>query len=223
MREGFQQDIESIIATLAATGAVCEQMLADAVRALVAGERRHAEEVIARDSEVDQAYEHVQQSVLRLLALQAPVARDLRSLTAVLNVNIHVERMGDYAVHVARAARHRPSRNDPALLHALDAMRVAAVKVSRTALQSFVDRDAGLARQLSTLDDQVDDHNLAIVELLLSPGRADRADLEWATRMLMVARAVERFADHAVDIGEQTVFCVTGQAVEFSSNAPRAV
>lgn len=217
MREGFQQDIESIIATLAATGAVCEQMLADAVRALVAGERRHAEEVIARDSEVDQAYEHVQQSVLRLLALQAPVARDLRSLTAVLNVNIHVERMGDYAVHVARAARHRPSRNDPALLHALDAMRVAAVKVSRTALQSFVDRDAGLARQLSTLDDQVDDHNLAIVELLLSPGRADRADLEWATRMLMVARAVERFADHAVDIGEATIYAVTGEIVELSS------
>lgn len=221
MREEFQQDIESIITTLAATAAVCEQMLTEAVQALAAGDHRHAAEVVARDSEVDDAYQQVQRSVLGLLALQSPVARDLRSLTAVLNVNIHVERMGDYAVHVARAARDVPLHADPALLHALEAMSVDAVEVSRTALQSFVDRDAKLAGQLSTLDDRVDGHNVEIIELLLSPGRTERADLEWATRMLMVARAVERFADHAVDIGEQTVFCVTGEAVEFSSNEPR--
>ncbi len=226
MREGFHQDIGSIIATLASTGADCEQMLDDAVQALVAGDRRRVEEVAARDLEVDRTYQQVQQSALRLLALQAPVARDLRVLTAALNVNIHIERMGDYAVHVARAVRYTHSRTDPGLLRAVEDMSAAAVQVSRRALRSFAERDPELARQVPSLDDRVDDHNVEILGLLLSParaGRTDRADLEWATRMAMVARAVERFADHAVDISEQTVFAVTGDNVEFSSSQSRAV
>jgi phosphate transport system protein len=223
MREGFHTEIEELLEQLVATGAVCDRMLEHALHALLVPGAPGAAVVVARDNDVDAAYQQVQQRLLGLFALQAPVASDLRLLAAMLHVNIHVERLGDYAAHVAKMAgvvSHLDE--DPQLASRLEEMGLAACHVSRAALRSLADRDVTLARRLPELDDRVDALNLEIFRRLVKLAGEDERRLEWATHMIVVARSIERYGDHAVDIGEQTIYAVTGETVELSSNDPHA-
>lgn len=224
MRHEFHSDIQTLCARLVETAAVCDHMLEAALHALVTPGSVGAQAVIARDNEVDDAYREIQRSILSLLALQAPVASDLRLLSAMLHVNIHVERLGDYATHVAKMADVSSGLADhPELARALVSMGSAACHVSRTALRSFADLDFELARRLPVLDDRVDEHNRDIFRRLVALAGTDEQRLEWATHMVVVARSIERYGDHAVDVGEQTVFVITGETIELSSNDPHAV
>jgi phosphate transport system protein len=224
MRDEFHADIETLLERLVETAAVCDHMLEAALHALVTPGSFGAQAVVARDNEVDAAYRDIQRSLLGLLALQAPVTGDLRLLAGMLHVNIHVERLGDYATHVAKMADVVSDLVDhPELARDLVDMGAAACHVSRTALRSFADRDVALARRLPTLDDRVDGHNREIFRRLVALAGTDEQRLEWATHMIVVARSIERYGDHAVDIGEQTVYVVTGETIELSSNDPHAV
>jgi phosphate transport system protein len=224
MRDAFHADIQTLLDRLVETAAICDHMLESALHALVTPGSVGAREVIARDNDVDEAYRDIQRSILGLLALQAPVASDLRLLSAMLHVNIHVERLGDYATHVAKMAHVAADLVDhPELARALVDMGSAACHVSRTALRSFADRDFELARRLPVLDDRVDEHNREIFRRLVALAATDDECLEWATHMIVVARSIERYGDHAVDVGEQTVFVITGETIELSSNDPHAV
>lgn len=224
MRDEFHADIDALLHRLVDTAAVCDHMLETALHALVTPGSRGARAVVARDNEVDDAYQDIQRSILGLLALQAPVASDLRLLSGMLHVNVHVERLGDYATHVAKMAEVASDLVDqPELARALVDMGAAACHVSRTALRSFADRDFALARHLPVLDDRVDEHNRDIFRRLVALAGTDEHRLAWATHMIVVARSIERYGDHAVDIGEQTVFVVTGETIELSSNDPHAV
>ena len=222
MRDEFHAGIQALRQDLAATAATCDAMLETAVHALVTAGAPGADEVIARDNEVDAAYRAAQERILGLLALQAPVAGDLRILSAMLHVNIHVERLGDYATHVAKMTPVIGDLADhPALAASMVEMGAAACHVSRAALRSFSDADVALAHRLPTLDDRVDASNREIFRRLVELAAADERHLEWATHLIVVARSIERYADHAVDIGEQTLFAVTGETVELSSNDPQ--
>lgn len=222
MRDDFHADIDGLMDRLVETAEVCDDMLADALQALVASGSPGADAVIERDNEVDRAYEQIQHGVLRLFALQAPVASDLRLLAAMLHVNIHVERLGDYATSIAKMARVASGLvDDPELAGQLDEMGRVARDVSRESIRSFAAGDEGLARQLPGLDDRVDQLNIGIFRRLVELASKDEDRLEWATHMVLVARSLERYGDHAVDIGEQTVFAVTGETIELSSNDPR--
>ena len=224
MRDVFHADIEVLIDRLVETAEVCDHMLEGALHALVTPGSPGAQQVIARDNEVDRAYQEIERSVLELLALQAPVAGDLRLLSAILHANIHVERLGDYATHVANMAHVVSDLVDhPDLARELVDMGTAASHVSRTALRSFADRDVATAHRLPLLDDRVDQLNLDIFRRFVQLAAVDERRLEWATHMVVVARSLERYGDHAVDIGEQTIFVATGQMVELSSNDPYAL
>ena len=223
MREAFQADIDSLLDRLRETGETCDRMLEAALHALISPGAPGAAAVVARDNEVDRAYEQIQHDIMDLFALQAPVASDLRLLAAMLHANIHVERLGDYAAHVAKMAgvvSHFD--DDPELAGRLDEMGLAACHVSRAALRSLLDRDVALAQRLPALDDRVDALNIEIFRRLAQLAGRDEQRLEWATHMIVVARSIERYGDHAVDIGEQTIYAVTGETVELSSNDPRA-
>lgn len=224
MRDAFQADIDELLEQLVATAAHCDRMLEGALHALITPGSPGAAEIVARDNDIDRAYQQIQHDVLSLFALQAPVASDLRLLAAMLHANIHVERLGDYAAHVAKMARVVSHLDDePELASRLEEMGIAACHVSRAALRSLTDRDVDLARRLPDLDDRVDRLNLEIFRRLVQLAGRDEDRLEWATHMIVVARSLERYGDHAVDIGEQTIYAVTGETVELSSNDPRAV
>lgn len=224
MRDEFHDGIQAQVDHLADVADICDRMLERALHALVTPGAHGAADVVALDNEVDRSYQEIERAVLELIALQAPVGRDLRLLTAILHVNIHVERLGDYAAHIAKMAGVVSELIDhPDLARALVDMGTAAGHIARTSLRSFADRDPALARRLPILDDRVDELNLDIFRRLVQLAAVDERRLEWATHMIVVARSLERYGDHAVDIGEQTLFAVTGETVELSSNDPHAL
>jgi phosphate transport system protein len=173
--------------------------------------------VVADDDRVDGRYMEVHQSILSLLARQAPVATDLRVVAALLHVIMHVERMGDQCVNIAKliplAGHHPPV--EPALLERVDEMGRLARSLTVQSREAFARRDADLAESLVRQDDRIDQLNRAVFQLAVEVG--DEPDTrEWAMHMLLMARCLERIGDNAVDIGEQTAFVVTGLFREFS-------
>jgi phosphate transport system protein len=172
--------------------------------------------VIEDDDRIDGRYLEVHQGILSLLALQAPVAIDLRLVAALLHVIKHVERMGDQCVNIAKLvplAGHEPPADERMLGNIADMGQQARRQVVQCK-QAFARRDVALAQDLVRQDDEIDRLNRDCFHLALELG--DDADQrEWAMHMLLVARCVERIGDNAVDIGEQTAFVVTGLFREF--------
>ena len=172
--------------------------------------------VIADDDRIDGRYLEVHQGILSLLALQAPVAGDLRLVAALLHVIKHVERMGDQCVNIAKLVPldgHEPPADDE-ILSNIARMGELAGSLVVQAKQAFERRDAELAQDLVRQDDEIDRLNKACFRRALEIG--DDADArEWAMHLMLIARAIERVGDNAVDIGEQTAFVVTGLFREF--------
>ncbi|MCW3064330.1 MAG: phosphate uptake regulator, PhoU [Solirubrobacterales bacterium] len=173
--------------------------------------------VIADDDRIDGRYLEVHQGVLSLLALQAPVATDLRVVAAVLHVIKHIERMGDQCVNIAKLIPldgHEPPV-DQEILSSIERMALLARSLVAQSKHAFAERNVELAEDLVRQDDEIDRLNKAIFRRALECG--DDADQrEWAMHMILVARCLERIGDNAVDIGEQTAFVVTGLFREFA-------
>jgi phosphate transport system protein len=150
---------------------------------------------------------------LRTLARQAPVASDLRLVAGLLHVNEHLERMGDLCVNFARATPELVKRPPPADIQAtLTQMGAAVRQVVDAALACFTDSDSAAAERLPALDarvDQLNDHIFRQLEQITDP-----TAVVWATRLVLVARFLERLGDQAVDVGEQVRFIVTGEVRE---------
>jgi phosphate transport system protein len=172
--------------------------------------------VIADDDRIDGRYLEVHQGILSLLALQAPVAGDLRIVAALLHVIKHVERMGDQCVNMAKLVPldgHEPP-SDARMLELIQRMGEQARAQVVQCGQAFERRDVDMAQDLVRQDDEIDRLNRAVFHHALELGdEADRR--EWAMHMMLVGRCIERIGDNAVDIGEQTAFVVTGLFREF--------
>jgi len=176
-----------------------------------------AQLVIADDDRIDGRYLEVHQTVLSLLARQAPVATDLRLVAALLDVIKHLERMGDQCVNICKLlplAGHEPPSH-PVILAKLGEMARAARSQVSQAKIAFAERDVALAEDLVRQDDAIDLLNRECFKLALEIGD-DPDAREWAMHMMLVARSLERIGDNAVDIGEQTAFVVTGLFREFT-------
>jgi phosphate transport system protein len=172
--------------------------------------------VIADDDRIDGRYLEVHQGILSLLALQAPVAGDLRLVAALLHVIQHTERMGDQCVNIAKLvplAGHEPP-SDPEILDSIQRMGVAVRAQVVQCKQAFERRDVELAQDLVRQDDEVDLLNREVFRMALERGD-DPDRREWGMHMMLIARCLERLGDNAVDIGEQTAFVVTGLFREF--------
>ena len=173
--------------------------------------------VVHDDDRIDGRYLEVHQGILSLLALQAPVASDLRVVAALLHVIKHVERMGDQCVNIAKVlplTGHEPP-SDEAMTDRI--MRMGALARSQVAQvkQAFLLRDVALAEDLVRQDEKINCLNREVFRLAVEVG-TDEDRREWAMTMMLVARALERIGDNAVDIGEQVAFVVTGLFREFS-------
>ena len=183
-----------------------------------------AQFVIVDDDRLDGRYLEVHQGVLSLLALQAPVAGDLRLVAALLHVIKNMERMGDQCVNIAKliplAGHDAPVREE--VLDRILRMGRAARSETVQAKQAFAMRDVGMAEDLVRQDREINKLNREVFQLAIEVG-TDADTREWAMHMVMVARALERIGDNAVDVGEQTAFVVSGLFREFSdSSTPTA-
>jgi phosphate transport system protein len=181
--------------------------------------------VIANDDLIDGRYLEVHQELLSLFALQAPVAGDLRVVAALLHVMKNIERMGDQCVNIAKTiplTGHEPPVREEVLERVLRMGRAARTEVTQSKA-AFAARDVELAEDLVRQDHEINLLNREIFQLAIDIG-TDPDTREWGMHMVMVARAIERIGDNAVDVGEQTAFVVTGLFREFSdSSHPRPV
>ena len=183
-----------------------------------------AQFVIHDDDRIDGRYLEVHQGLLSLLALQAPVAGDLRLVAALLHVIKNMERMGDQCVNIAKLiplAGHDPPVREEVLDRVLRMGR-AARSESMQAKAAFCGRDSELAEDLVRQDREINRLNREVFALAIEVG-TDADTREWAMHMVMIARALERIGDNAVDIGEQTAFVVSGLFREFSDSSTPVV
>jgi phosphate transport system protein len=175
-----------------------------------------AELVIADDDRIDGRYLEVHQQILTLLATQAPVATDLRLISALLHVMHSIERMGDQCVNISKVipltGHDAPVRGE--MVDRIMLMGKQARSMLSQAKKSFEGRDVELARDLVRQDDLIDNLNKECFQIAVQVGE-DQDTREWAMTMMLVARAIERIGDNAVDIGEQVAFVVTGLFREF--------
>ena len=217
MRASFHHELEQLEASLQEEGALVLRVLRSALNALARGDDELADEVISFDDEIDKRYLRIENGVQSLLARQTPVATDLRLVLAILRVNLHLERMADYCVTVAKLTKLMGELNvtDEAILSSLEDMGQRCEQMIRVALDAFADRDAEKARSLNDLDELIDRANRQATEDVLSLGDTTE-EREYGLRMLVISRCVERIGDHAVDIGEQTAYLVSGQFREFT-------
>jgi phosphate transport system protein len=183
-----------------------------------------AQIVIHDDDRIDGRYLEVHQGVLSLLALQAPVAGDLRLVAALLHVIKNMERMGDQCVNIAKliplAGYEAPVHEE--LLDRTLRMGRAARSETVQSKTAFVARDVAMAEDLVRQDREINRLNREVFAMAIEIG-TDADTREWAMHMVMVARAIERIGDNAVDIGEQTAFVVSGLFREFSDSSAPAV
>ncbi len=216
MRVTLQQDLDRLEAAQREQGESVLRALRGALNALGRRDVELADEVIAFDHEIDRRYLDVENGIQAVLARQTPVAVDLRLVLAMLHINLHLERMGDACVTIAKLTKLAAGlAHDTSLVAGLEEMGSRAEEMIRLALDSFVERDAERAESLVELDELIDNGNRRIVEQILALGE-DPALREWGLRMTVVSRSLERIGDHAVDIGEQTAYLVTGEFREFT-------
>jgi phosphate transport system protein len=216
MRVTLQQDLDSINANLLEEGQLVLRALRGALNALREADAELADEVIAFDDEIDGRYTSIEQGIEVLLARQTPVAVDLRLVLAMLHTNLHLERMGDYCVTIAKLTKLVAGvEPEPRMIQAFEEMGERAEEMIRLALDAFVERDVAAASSLVELDELIDRANRRVVKQVLELG-PDPALTEWGLRMIVVSRCLERIGDHAVDIGEQVAYLVTGEFREFT-------
>ena len=217
MRLSFTEELAQLEASLQEEGTLVLRALRSSLNALARGDQELADEVIRFDDEVDRRYISIEEGVQSLLARQTPVAADLRLVLAVLRVNLHLERMADYCVTVAKLTKLMGDLNvhGDAIGRSIEDMGQRAEQMIRVALEAFATRDAAMAETLVELDELIDRANRHAIEDVLSLGDSAE-EREYGLRMLVVSRCVERIGDHAVDIGEQVAYLVTGEFREFS-------
>ena len=206
MRVGFQDELDELCEGIQAEGRLTAMAVGDATRALVDWSVEAFEATLAAESEV---------RVETLLARQAPVAGDLRTVLAALHINRSLERAAHNAARVAHLATPPPRRalvEEAVITDALRAMGDRGAEMVRTAVDTFERRDANAARLLSALDELVDRENEKIADTILAMEHNDPELRKWAARMLFAGRWLERVGDHAVNVAERTTYMVTGES-----------
>ena len=212
----FHEQLAELEAIIMRMGLAAHELFGRALDVVVSGNEADADEVIAGDDEIDAFYMEIERGIVVVFATQGPVASDLRFLATLLHINLHLERVADMGVNIAKIAKaaHGLPPN-PRVLATLQEMGGIALGMLTVAMDAFARRDVPLARSLPAMDDPLDDLNRGMLAEVLMESDG-RPMLEWGVHMHVVSRQIERVGDHAVDIGEQVAYLVTGVFQEFT-------
>lgn len=215
IRRRFHDELKSLESSLVDMAGHVDEMLRDAVRALVTRDHSGVRGVVDHDDIVDEIYLTVERRWHEVMAMQTPVAVDLRLMSTILHISTHLERMADVAVNIAKTARK--TRKLPAtdlILSHIGEMGDIARNMIRTAMEAFAARDLDRALQVPEMDNDVDRLNSRMYREVVKC-HDDQELLEWAIRMMVTSRHLERVGDHAVHIAEHVAFLLTGEFREF--------
>jgi len=217
MERHRDQDLDQIRKMLLRMGGIVERQIREAMQALVERDAERARAVIRLDDEVDELQKEIDGQCNRMLALQQPMATDLRFVVATMKIATDLERMGDSAVNVAQAVEIL--NEEPPLKPYIDLPRLALItqEMVRDALDSFVRRDARAALDVCKRDDEVDGLYKQLFRELVTYMIEDPRNITRALHLLLIARNYERIADHATNVGEDVIFFVEGRDIRHSS------
>ena len=209
MRSRFDEQLATLNKELIEMGALCEEAIADAAKALTTADEKTAAKVEPLEAEINQKERDIESLCLKMLLQQQPVARDLRQISAALKMITDLERIGDQASDIAEIITFIDKKAgvdcEPICL-----MAEATIRMVTESIDAFIKRDVGIAQQAIAHDDTVDDYFLKVKRSLINMIAQRPADGEHALDLLMIAKYFERIGDHAVNIGEWVEFSVTG-------------
>ena len=214
--KNYEHELKDLREKLLLMGGKAEQMIAQAMQALIQGDANLARQLIAEDSEVNQLEKESDELCFNLLALRQPTASDLRFIVTSLKVVTDLERMGDLGVNIAERALEL--LEEPPLkpyVH-LPILAQMSQKMMKEALDAFVSRDAVMAQNVLAQDDGVDDLTQKLFDDLAALMKEDPKNVNRAVRLIFVAKYLERVADHATNVAEMVLFLLRGEDVRHS-------
>ena len=209
MRSRFDEQLSTLNEELTRMGALCEEVISLADRALGEGDAEAAKKVAPIDAEIDRMEHTIESLCLRLLLQQQPVARDLRQISAALKMITDMERIGDQAADIAEIIPFFLSHNTFDCTLVCRMAQQASSMVTQS-VDAFVRRDVYLARSVAGQDDLVDEDFTAVKQALIAAIAREPGQGEVALDLLMIAKYFERIGDHAVNLSEWVEFSVTG-------------
>jgi phosphate transport system protein len=214
LQRHFVQELDTLKTTIIRMGSLAERAMDDAIGALLERRGDLAETVISQDPQIDALEIEIDDAVVDLLALQQPVATDLRVIVGALKINSELERIGDHAVNIAESALQL-SRIPPAAMHP-DIPRMA--QIARTmlhnAIDGFIRNDSPLCREVLKNDDVIDDLNKQVVRDLVEAIRQEPARLDHSLELIRISRNLERVADLSTNMAEEVIFMAEARVVK---------
>jgi phosphate transport system protein len=215
-RQTFQQQLDAVEEKLQNHARLVMRALDRAMQALLSGDEQLADMVIAGDDENDAAFARIEDGVVRLLALQTPLATDLRLILAMLHINLHLERMGDQCVNIAKLTKLTLSLTIASeLLESFQKMGEQAEAMTEEAMTAFAARNAERGEHLVTMDSVINSENRNLARRIMALG-GDEQTREAGLHAIIISRCLERIGDNAVDIGERVAYLVSGEFREFT-------
>ena len=208
--KAFDEDITRLRGLIAEMGGLAEVAIQEALDAMVRGDEELGDRVVARDKKIDALETEVDKLAVRIIALRAPMADDLREVIAALKIAGVVERIGDYSKNIAKRVGMIDGRDRFEPLTLLPAMGELAGEMVHDVLTAYAARDPGLAREVISTDAKVDAFYNSIFRNLVSHMVENPATISSAAQLLFVARNLERIGDHATNVAEMVHFAATG-------------
>jgi phosphate transport system protein len=210
MESRFHSELEQLKMIILQMATLSEKAIEKSVRALVERNNDLVAEVVAGDREINLLEVEVDRSCLRLLALDQPMARDLRFIIGSMRIAVDLERIADQAVNIAQRARFLNSRAPLPPNHAIEELADTAIDMVRSVISSFVNQNADLATDVCKMDDVADELNYSILKDMMAYMTTEAPAVERSVQTILVARCLERAADQATNIAESVIFIVKG-------------
>ncbi|HEY6064892.1 MAG TPA: phosphate signaling complex protein PhoU [Thermoanaerobaculia bacterium] len=214
MKEHFAVRLEALRRRLILMGGEVEKQIRSSIEALTEQSAEKAQAVIANDEEIDHLENQIEEETIQLLALEQPVAVDLRFLVGVLKINNDLERIGDHAVNIAESAERLAGRPPFAPAIEIPAMSEMVQGMLREALDAFIEKDARLAKLVIRKDDLLDAKNVGVIRQLLTYMAETPALISHCLELISVSKNLERVADLATNIAEDTIFIAEAKLVK---------
>ncbi len=209
--KAFDEDLGQLRALISEMGGRAEAAVTGALEALVNRDLESAAKIVENDRKIDEMEAEIERQVVRLIALRAPMADDLREILAALKIAGVVERMGDYAKNIAKRIALIQDARDMEAMSVLPAMGKIATEMVRNVLDAFVLRDAEAALAVSARDKAVDDFYNSLFRTLLTYMMENPHNITASTHLLFIAKNIERIGDHATNVAEMVYFAATGR------------
>jgi phosphate transport system protein len=213
MPRHLQREIEKLKKNILALGAVVEESVRKAVRAIQDRDEELAKKIINNDVEIDHVEVDIEEECLKILALYQPVATDLRFIVAVLKINNDLERIGDLAVNIAERAAFLAKQEKISFPFDFEDMVGKTQSMLKRSLDALVNHDTELAREVCAADDEVDAINRQMYIQVQEGIRAHPEQMEAMIHFLSISRHLERIADHATNISEDVIYMIEGEIV----------